>query len=149
MTHRASPSPLVGALVPLAWIAAAAGGLWLVRRLPQAAFGWVAGAVLGLAILWILVSVLWPARAERTCPSCGRASLRRLDRETTLGLACEACGFVDESASSWYLAEEEGPLEELVLSARRRTRPPSPPATAAGAARASRKTPVDSPPRGD
>ena len=31
-----------------------------------------------------------------------------------------ACGWRDESASAWLLAEEEGPLEELVLAQRRR-----------------------------
>ena len=53
--------------------------------------------------------------AEERCPV-------RLDPETTQGLRCRACGQVDEEATGWFLAEEEGPLEELVLLQRARKR---------------------------
>lgn len=118
---------LAWVLLPLVSLSAVAAGLWIVRSAPQGLAGWTLGAVLGAACLWILGSVLWPARAERTCPRCGAAALVRLDPRATHGLGCQRCGFQDESASAWLLAEEEGPLEELVLDARaRRSRPPPP-----------------------
>ena len=85
---------------------------------------WLAGAliavVLGAGFLWVAVSVFWPARADRRCPRCGEEALERLDPDTTTGLRCTACEFVDEDASGWFLAEDEGPLEELVLRGRGR-----------------------------
>ncbi len=104
-------------------VLAAAG---VVLRGPLFLFGLV---LLGLALvpcLWILVSALWPARAERTCPACGGARLERLDPRSTVGLACRGCGWRDESASAWLLAEEEGPLEEIVLEERASRRRRSP-----------------------
>ena len=116
---------LAWALIPVLSLLAVAAGLWIVRSAPPGLAGWTLASVLVAACLWILGSVLWPARAERTCPRCGAAALVRLDPRATHGLLCERCGFRDESASSWLLAEEEGPLEELVLDARaRRSRPP-------------------------
>ena len=64
--------------------------------------------------------------AEKVIPR-----LERLDPKTTHGVRCRSCGFEDEAQSSWLLAEEEGPLEDIVLESRRRDRGPS-------------KTPVDS-----
>lgn len=113
-------SRLVGVLFPLAAVAAAGLAVWIVRREPEGLLGWATGGALGALFLWILASALWPARAERTCPRCGAAGLARLDPRAAHGVGCERCGFRDESASAWLLAEEEGPLEELVLRARGR-----------------------------
>ncbi|MFT5290788.1 MAG: hypothetical protein ACI8QS_002874 [Planctomycetota bacterium] len=78
----------------------------------------------GLSVLglWVLTSILWPSRADRSCPDCGLDTLERMDLETTMGLRCGSCGFMDETLSSWFLAEEEGPLEEIVLAQRGRTK---------------------------
>jgi len=83
------------------------------------------GVILGMALVvvpigWVLVSALWPAEARRTCPGCGQESLERLDPGSTHGLVCRSCDWRDESASAWLLAEEEGPLEDLVLAQRGR-----------------------------
>ena len=75
---------------------------------------------MGLCLVWVLVSVFFPARADRSCPRCGEESLERLDRTRTTGIRCRACGFRDEQASAWLMAEEEGPLEEIVLRERGR-----------------------------
>lgn len=78
------------------------------------------GAVLVLALAWILISSLNPARADRTCPECGEEALERLDPATTRGVVCSCCGHTDRDVSSWYLAEEETTLEEIVLAERGR-----------------------------
>lgn len=76
-----------------------------------------------MALVWVMVSVFWPARADRTCPRCGAERLVRADPRTTLGVRCEACGHEDLEVSSWLLAEDEGDaLEEMVISQRRRGR---------------------------
>ncbi len=74
----------------------------------------------GLSILglWVMASLLWPDRADRKCPECGLDTLERMDQESTMGLRCGSCGFEDETLSSWFLAEEEGPLEKIVLAQR-------------------------------
>lgn len=108
---------------------------FLVRARAELLWGAVLGLLVVVPLLWIAVSALWPARAERTCPSCGASDLRRIDPTTTVGVACGACGWRDEERSAWHLAEEEGPLERIVLRQRRRRR--------------SSRTPVDSTGGGD
>jgi hypothetical protein len=108
-----------GWLIAPLMLAAVAAGLLFVLRGPDQVFGVAFAAVLVLGIGWILVSALLPGRAERTCPACGGAGLERLDPQTTQGLRCGLCGWRDESASSFLLAEEEGPLEDIVLRQRR------------------------------
>lgn len=80
------------------------------------------GAVLSLALVWIVVSTLNPARANRTCEECGEEALERLDPGTTRGVVCSSCGHTDRDASSWYFAEEEETaLEKIVLAERGRS----------------------------
>ena len=74
--------------------------------------------LVGAGLLWVGVSVFWPAKADRKCPRCEEEALERLDPDTTQGLKCASCGFVDEQATGWFLAEDEGPLEDLVLRQR-------------------------------
>lgn len=110
-------------LVPVAMILAVVLGVALVLRRPSGLLTVVLAVMLVVPALWIGISALWPARADRTCPRCGADALERLDPETTTGVSCRACGWVDETASAWLLAEEEGPLEDAVL--RQRGRLPS------------------------
>lgn len=110
--------------MPAALLAAATISILFIMRRPSGLFVWVAGAGFAILFLWVVISTLWPARADRTCPECGREELERLDSETTHGLRCSACGWQDESLSSWLLAEEEGPLEATVLQQRRGATPP-------------------------
>ena len=110
----------VGWLMPPLLLAATACGVALVLRGPDRIFVVATGTLLAVAILWILVSSLLPARADRTCPACGAEALRRLDRATTRGILCTACGHVDPTQSSFLLAEEEGPLETIVIAERGR-----------------------------
>jgi len=109
-------------LVPLAFaLAIAVGALALLRPawLPAA----VLGTVLVAASIWLLATIFWPARAERTCPRCGEERLVRADPQTTMGVRCEACGYKDLEISSWLLAEDEGDsLEQMVIAQRRRGR---------------------------
>lgn len=104
--------------MPPSLLAATACAVAFVLRGPDQVFGIAAAVLFGLAILWILISVFSPARAERICSSCGAEALRRLDPQTTRGIICAACGFVDEQHSAFLLAEEEGPLEPIVLRER-------------------------------
>jgi len=106
-------------LTPVVFFAAAIGGVRLVLDPPEGIVGIVLGALVVVGLGWILTSILWPARADRRCPACGEDALERLDLDSTVGLRCSACGHTDETASAWYLAEEEGPLEEIVLEERR------------------------------
>ena len=119
-------SAALAVLLPLVALGAVVVALSIVRRPPAGLFGWSIAILFGVSMLWILVSVLWPAHAERRCQKCGRSALVRLDPNTTHGVRCEACGFEDESQSSWLLAEEEGPLEDVVLASRKRKREPTP-----------------------
>ncbi len=80
--------------------------------------------VLGVTIItlfgWIFVSVFYPARADRTCPECKEEALERLDLNTTRGVTCSRCGHTDPDETSWFMAEEETVLEEIVLAERAR-----------------------------
>ena len=115
-----APSALVGwAIAPLSLLAVA-GGVLFVRQGPALAFVVTMSILVGAVLLWVLVSVFSPAKADRTCPQCGSESLQRLDPGTTHGVTCEACEFTDETVSSFYLAEQEGALEPMILRERQR-----------------------------
>jgi hypothetical protein len=95
----------------------------LVLRGADRAFVAAVSILIGLSVLWILVSVLWPARADRTCPACGEAGLRRLNARSTRGVACLSCGHKDEEQSSFLLAEDDGDaLETIRLEERSKAR---------------------------
>jgi hypothetical protein len=112
-----------GGLLPLALLGAVGTAAWIVKARPLSWFTLVLIALAALPVVWVLVSALWPARAERGCPACGKDALARLAPESTVGLVCRACGWKDEGASAWLLAEEEGPLERIVLAERGRDLP--------------------------
>jgi hypothetical protein len=98
-------------------------GLLLVQRGLDRTFAWALAALLGASIAWVLASVLWPSRPDRTCASCGSPSLRRRDPASTKGVACSACGYEDPSTSSFLLAEEDGDsIEPIVIRERNGTR---------------------------
>jgi len=126
---RGAPG-LLAWLLPVVLLGATALGVGLALSRPRGLFMALLVALGCLPVVWILLSALWPAKAERRCPACGEECLVRLDERSTHGLGCTACGWRDESASAWLLAEEEGPLEELVLGERaaRRTSVHSAPA---------------------
>lgn len=107
-------------VLPAALLAGACLPLVFIVRRPVGLFGWVLGIGFTAVLLWIVVSTLWPGRADRTCPECGGQGLRRLDPTTTRGLECSECGWSDPDESSWMIAEEEGPLEEVVMRQRGR-----------------------------
>jgi hypothetical protein len=117
-SRRGARPSLAGWLMPPVMLASTACGIALVLRGPERAFVVSATIALALVVVWILVSVFFPARVDRTCPECGEESLRRLDSRTTRGILCARCGLVDEQQSSFLLAEEEGPLERIVLAER-------------------------------
>lgn len=131
---------IVAWLAPPVFLGAVLVAFRLVQGRPVGIFGWIVAVLVAVPVAWVVISALWPARADRTCPSCGRDALRRLDRESAVGLACRACGWRDESQSAWLLAEEEGPLEEIVLRQRGRRLP---------ARRDRSRSAVDSPIAGD
>jgi DNA-directed RNA polymerase subunit RPC12/RpoP len=120
------PPPAVLWCAPALFLLAVALGVAIVLRRPLSLFAGVLAALAAVPVGWVIVSALWPARAERRCPACGKDALQRLDERATHGLVCRACGHRDESASAWLLAEEEGPLEEIVLAERGRKRPAAP-----------------------
>jgi hypothetical protein len=108
--------------VPLALL----GALALAFAVTQARPAWLVGAtlaaILALVAAWIILSVLWPGRADRTCPSCGAEALERLDASDVVGRRCGACGWRDAAESAWLLAEEEGEALEPLVPRRRRAR---------------------------
>jgi hypothetical protein len=102
-------------------LAAIAAGVAFVLRGPDGVFGIAFGLVLVLGLGWILVSALFPARAERTCPQCGQEALERLDPDSAQGVVCRLCAWADESASAFLLLEDDGrPFEDIVLRGRGR-----------------------------
>ena len=103
-------------------LAAIGAGVRLVFAGPDDLFGLCFGIVLGLGVLWVLVCSLFPASADRVCPRCGGRGLERASRETTQGLVCRLCRWEDPTASSFFLAEEEGTFEDVVLRERRHPR---------------------------
>lgn len=113
-----TPPRLAAWFLPPILLCSVWAGISLVFRGPDEMFAWTMGVLLGLGVGWIAISALLPSRADRRCPACGREALRRLDPRTTRGVQCSACGHVDELRSSFYLAEAEGPLEEIVLRER-------------------------------
>lgn len=118
----AAPAPVrgVGAwLIGPLLLSASVAAMLLIMRGPDQLFLWAVGTMFVLALTWMLVSVFFPASVDRTCPSCGARTLRRMDPKTTRGLTCTSCGHTDATASSFLMAEAEGPLEEAVLNERR------------------------------
>lgn len=110
---------LIGPLLLSATLAA----VLFILRGPDHLFGVVFGGVLAIGLAWILVSSLFPGKADRRCPRCGAQALTRLDPRTTRGLRCDACHFVDVHSSSFLLAEDEGAqLEDVALRDRSRRR---------------------------
>ncbi len=116
---RASTSPWGWILTPLLFLSTTLG-VWIVLADPAGLFGWIVGGLGALALVWIVVSSLFPASADRNCPACGRDTLVRLSDANTQGKVCKACQWRDETQSSFFLAEEEGPLEPQILAQRRR-----------------------------
>lgn len=105
---------LTGPVCLLAALAAA----YFVLQGPGDLFGYVIGGLIVLALGWALISAFLPAKPDKQCPACGAESVGRLDPHTTRGLVCAECGWQDAEASSFYLAEEEGPLEPMILKGR-------------------------------
>lgn len=116
---RPASGGVAGWLLPPLLLSATLVAVFLVLRGPDELFLWALGAMFALASTWVLVSVFFPASVDRTCPACGAAGLERLDPETTRGVGCTRCGFRDPTASSFLMAEAEGPLEPTVLRERR------------------------------
>ena len=119
-TGRRRKGELLAYLVPPVMIATVVLAITLGRHGSPRLLGLLLGALVVVPILWVFVSALWPGKADRRCPRCKRDALRRMDERTTVGLECRACGHVDETASGWFLAEEEDSgLEEIVMEKRR------------------------------
>jgi hypothetical protein len=111
--------PRLAVLIGPATLAAAVAGGLLIPRSPQVLVAWVLGAMLLIALGWVVVSSLHPARPDRRCPACTGQTLVRADELSTRGLTCTRCSWSDEQASAFLFAEEAGGLESLVLADRR------------------------------
>ncbi|MEM7306757.1 MAG: hypothetical protein AAF682_08805 [Planctomycetota bacterium] len=126
--QRANQPPAPGSargawLLPPLFLGAAIAAFLFVRQGPTWIFGWVFGGLFAVVLGWIMTSILWPARADRSCPVCEAEAIERVDVRTTFGRRCRACGWQDETLSTWLLAEEEeDQLENLVLEQRRARR---------------------------
>lgn len=118
-TRAAWLHSLAGWLIAPLILCSVVAAFLLVTRGADRLFAAAFAGVLALGMLWILVSALFPARADRRCPRCGDEHLVRLSADSTRGLRCRACAWRDPSASSFLLAEDDGvPLEDLALRER-------------------------------
>ena len=114
-------SSLTNWLFGPAALAAIGLGTAAVRSGPSWVLGLTLGLMLGGTFLWVFVSVLWPSKANKTCPVCGEDTIRRANENSTRGVVCASCGHEDSSASSFYLAEEsDEPMEPMLLAGRPR-----------------------------
>lgn len=110
-------------LIAPAFLAAALVGVGIVFRAPEGLLEFGLGGLFVIGLLWALISIFFPGRPDVTCSECGAESLERLSPDAVVGLRCGECGHVDESASGWMFAEQEGiPLEGIVLENRRARR---------------------------
>jgi hypothetical protein len=127
--QRPSAPPWIGAvtwLVAPLLLGAVFTAFALLRQGPEALLGPVLVAVGAVPLLWLLVSIVFPARTDRRCPECGAEALEPLREDDLQGLRCGACAYSDEHASAWKFAEEDDrPLEPLVLRQRRGALPTS------------------------
>jgi Zn ribbon nucleic-acid-binding protein len=120
----APPARRLGWLVAPLLILAVAGGFVLVRVQPQVFFTALLVVLFVLPFVWGLVSVFFPAYADRRCPECGALAVEALAEDDLHGIRCAACGFVDRDASAWKFAEErDEALEPYVLQERGRELP--------------------------
>jgi hypothetical protein len=117
---RAEPEARAAWLIGPLLLASVAAGMLFVFRGPDHLFGIALGVVLGLGFLWILISVLFPGKPDRTCPRCGNRALERIDPQSTHGIRCRMCAWEDGEASGFLFAEEEGSFEDVILRERRR-----------------------------
>ena len=62
------------------------------------------GTIVLAAVVWVLVSVLSPAKPNRLCPQCQKEGLVKI-RRGELGVHCEHCDFRDEEMHVAYLDE--------------------------------------------
>ncbi|MCA8980420.1 MAG: hypothetical protein H6831_09735 [Planctomycetes bacterium] len=113
-------------VLPFVFLGATLAGVWIVKRGPIGLFGALIAVAIVLGFGWFLASTFLPAApADRTCPACGAEDgLGPAFEDTTRGVACRACDYLDETASAWMIAEEDGPLESVVLRERAARRTP-------------------------
>ncbi|MBI3724379.1 hypothetical protein HY251_10565 [bacterium] len=67
-------------------------------------------AALAAPILWLIVSSLRPAFPDRTCPKCGKHTLRLLVPGEKTGVRCPACGFRDKELYVPFLIDVDDDL---------------------------------------
>lgn len=109
-----------GFWMPPIFLGAVLLGAYILLKKPDGLWPFVVGAIFVVVFAWFFISTLWPRFAERTCPTCGEDGLTPLDENSHRGLRCNLCGFEDESLSSFFIAEEDGVLEETVMRERGR-----------------------------
>jgi hypothetical protein len=108
-----------GWFVPPIFLGVVLGTLVLLRRGPDEFFITILAVTVSMPVVWGLVSLFFPAYADRRCPECNELALESMDVDSPTGLECGACGYVDETAGAWKFAEErDAPLEPMVLKSR-------------------------------
>lgn len=111
---------LLGWLVAPLCLGAVGASVLVVRGPGLALVGATLVVLFGAVFLWVAVSVFSPAVPDKVCPRCGEARIEPLDADSTQGIRCSGCGFVDPAASSFYLAEESGSLARIAARRGRR-----------------------------
>lgn len=75
----------------------------------QNAFLFLMGAVLvGVPVLFMLVSALSPAEPKNDCPECGKPDLRPEVPGGEVGVVCIGCGYKNPEASTALLDPPQG-----------------------------------------
>jgi hypothetical protein len=108
-------------LIPPAFLFAALLGVGIVMQGPIELYGFALAALFGVGVLWLLISMFFPGKADLGCPRCKEEALERMSLDSVTGIRCASCGYEDAAASSWMIAEREGvPLEGIVMENRAR-----------------------------
>ncbi len=104
---------LAGWLTAPIGLAAVVSGVALIRNGPPEIPLIAIAACGGLILVWLLVSIFFPAHLDRSCPRCDEESLGPLDPVSFQGVRCTSCGYEDPERSGYLMAAADGQVKAV------------------------------------